>query len=261
MTGEPQPVAALAAGGSRDVPVPRYDRSRLRTGIVHVGVGGFHRSHEAVYVDDLLSRGETQWGICGVGTQPGDQQLADVLRAQGGLYTLVVKHPDGRREPRVIGSIVDYLFSPDDPEAVVERMAAPSTRIVSLTITEGGYQVDPATGVFAPTDPAVLHDLTGGGLPSTVFGLVVEALARRRARGTAPFTVLSCDNVQGNGDVARAAFAGFAERRDRDLGAWVRDHVAFPNSMVDRITPVTTDEDRAQLRDDAGVDDGWPVVC
>ena len=222
---------------------PQYDRSAVTPGIVHVGVGGFHRSHEAAYVDRLLAAGARAWGICGVGTQPGDARMRDVLRAQDHLYSLVLKHPDGRVEPRVIGSLVDHLHAPDDLDAVVERMAAPSTHVVSLTITEGGYQPDASAG------------------PGSVFSLVVEALARRRGRGLRPFTVLSCDNVQHNGDVARAAFAAYAAERDAGLGAWVRDEVAFPSSMVDRITPVTTDDDRALVRDALGVDDAWPVVC
>lgn len=247
--------------GELTVPVPSYDRSAVTVGIVHVGVGGFHRAHEAMYVDRLLSAGATGWAICGVGTQPFDKRMRDVLLEQDGLYALLLKHADGRVEPRVIGSIVDYLYARDDPEAVIERMAAPTTHIVSLTITEGGYAVDPVTQVFTPSEPQVLLDLQRGAVPSTVFGLVVEALVRRRARGVPPFTVLSCDNVQGNGAVAREAFAGFAALRDPELGLWVREQVSFPSSMVDRITPVTDDADRALLLEQFGVEDAWPVVC
>ena len=243
------------------VPVPAYDRDAVTVGIVHLGVGGFHRAHQALYVDRLLSAGHNGWGICGVGTQPSDQRMRDVLRAQDGLYTLLVKHPDGRREPQVIGSVVEYLYAPDDPEAVVERLAAATTRIVSLTITEGGYSVDPLTGTFRPVEPAVLLDLQPGAAPTTVLGLVTEGLARRRARGLAPFTVVSCDNVPRNGQIAREAFGSFADRRDPELGAWVREHVAFPSSMVDRITPVTTDADRTAVAHALGVADDWPVVC
>jgi mannitol 2-dehydrogenase len=244
-----------------DVPGPAYDRSAVRTGVVHVGVGGFHRAHEAVYLDAVLAAGATEWGICGVGTQPFDRRMRDVLQAQDCLYTVVLKHPDGRLEPRVVGAITDYLFAPDDPEAVVEQMASPDTRIVSLTITEGGYSIDPVTRRFVAVEPGVLLDLQPDAVPSTVFGLVTEALARRRARGLVPFTVLSCDNVQGNGGIARDAFTGFAALRDPELAAWIADEVAFPSSMVDRITPVTTDDDRALLAERFGIDDGWPVVC
>ena len=247
--------------GELAIPTPPYDRGKVTAGIVHVGVGGFHRAHKAMYVDRLLAAGSREWGICGVGTQALDRRMRDVLVAQDGLYTLVLKHPDGRVEPRVIGSIVDYLYAPDDPEAVIERMAAPTTHIVSLTITEGGYLVDPVTRAFAPTDPAVLLDLQPDAVPRTVFGLVTEALVRRRERGLPPFTVVSCDNVQGNGDIAKHAFVGFATLRNPELGGWVSEQVAFPSSMVDRITPVTSDEDRALLALEFGVEDGSPVVA
>jgi mannitol 2-dehydrogenase len=244
------------------VPVPTYDRSRVSTGIVHFGVGGFHRAHEAMYLDRLLNAGKAgEWGICGVGVLAGDQRMKDTLEAQDGLYTLVVKHPDGRLEPRVIGSLVEYLFAPDDPEAVVEKLAAPTTRIVSLTVTEGGYNVHPVTGQFDAQDPGVLRDVQPGAVPITFFGLVTEALARRRERGLPAFTVMSCDNIPGNGDVARRMFGAFARLRDPELGAWVDSQVHFPNSMVDRITPVTSDEDRALLAERFGVEDSWPVVC
>ncbi|MCP2266025.1 mannitol dehydrogenase family protein [Promicromonospora thailandica] len=244
------------------VELPPYDRAGIRTGIVHLGVGGFHRAHQALAVDELLRRGEArEWGICGVGLMSGDAAMRDALRPQDGLYTLVTKHADGGLEARVVGSIVDYLFAPDDPEAVLERLAHPDTRIVSLTITEGGYNFDQVTGEFDVTAPAVVADARPGAVPTTVFGYVVEALARRRARGVPPFTVMSCDNVQGNGAKARAVFAAFAALRDPELGAWVHNAVAFPNSMVDRITPVTTDADRALVRDRFGVEDRWPVVA
>ena len=242
--------------------VPSYDRSALRTGIVHLGVGAFHRSHQAMYLDRLLEQGQGQdWAICGVGVLPSDRRMAEVMAAQDCLYTLVVKHADGTFEPRVVGSIVEYLLAPDDPDAVVERMAADTTRIVSLTVTEGGYNTDPVTGRFDATDPGVVHDLQPGAAPATAFGLVTEALVRRRDRGLAPFTVVSCDNIQHNGDVARRSFAAFAALRDPELGAWVEREVPFPNSMVDRITPATTDEDREEVARRFGVEDRWPVVC
>ncbi|OJF13800.1 mannitol dehydrogenase family protein [Couchioplanes caeruleus] len=245
-----------------DLPVPSYDRAALRTGIVHFGVGGFHRAHEAMYLDRLMSAGTAlDWAICGVGVMPFDERMRDALVAQDGLYTLVVKAPDGILEPRVIGSIKEYLYAPDDPEAVVEKMADPDVRIVSLTVTEGGYNIDAVTGEFLADDPGVQHDLVPGVRPRTTFGLITEALARRRARGVAPFTIMSCDNIQGNGHAARRSFVAFARLRDPELGAWVQEHVAFPNSMVDRITPVTTAEDREEVRRRFGVDDAWPVVC
>ncbi|NEM08689.1 mannitol dehydrogenase family protein [Geodermatophilus normandii] len=242
--------------------VPGYDRSGVRAGIVHLGVGAFHRSHQAMYVDRLLEQGQARdWGICGVGVLPADRGIAEAMAAQDCLYTLVVKHADGSMDARVVGSIVEYLLAPDDPEAVVEKMAAETTRIVSLTVTEGGYAVDPVTGEFDPADPGVVRDLQPAAAPAGWFGLVTEALVHRRDRGLAPFTVLSCDNIQHNGDVARRSLAAFAALRDTDLGAWVEREVPFPNSMVDRITPATTDEDRADVAARFGVEDRWPVVC
>ncbi len=253
--------------GSLDVPVPSYDRSQVSTGIVHFGVGGFHRAHQAMYLDRLMSEGKAMdLGICGVGVMPFDLKMRDALVSQDCLYTLVLKAPDGSWTPQVIGSIVQYLYAPDDPEAVIEKMADPATRIVSLTVTEGGYNFSPVTGRFDAENPRVVADLAPGAVPGTVFGLVTEALVRRRDRGVVPFTIMSCDNIQGNGHVAQEVFTAYARLKgeasgDTGLGAWVAEHVAFPNSMVDRITPVTTDEDRAQVAERFGITDAWPVVC
>ncbi|MET7463089.1 mannitol dehydrogenase family protein [Nonomuraea sp. NPDC005501] len=245
-----------------EVAVPSYDRSGLTAGIVHFGVGGFHRAHQAMYLDRLMNDGKARdWAVCGVGVLPGDARMRDALAAQDGLYTLVLKHPDGTREARVIGSIVDYLFAPDDPRAVIERMADPAVRIVSLTVTEGGYNIDPVTGEFDPRTPAIRADAAPGAVPATVFGLVTEALRLRRERGIPPFTIMSCDNIQGNGDVAHRTFTAFARLADPALAAWIETEVAFPNSMVDRITPVTTDEERESVARLSGVRDAWPVVC
>lgn len=258
--------ASLAGAAAQQ---PGYDRSGLSTGIVHIGVGGFHRAHQAVVMDDLQSQGgHESWGITGLGALVGDSRMRDALNQQDGLYTLAVKHPDGRRDNRVIGSIRDMIVAPEDPAGAVELMADPATRIVSLTITEGGYNFNQATGLFDETTPAVAHDLAllrgeagqDDGLRS-VFGLVVEALRLRRERGTAPFTVMSCDNIQGNGDTAALQFAAFAELVDPELAVWIRESVPFPNSMVDRITPVTTDADRENVLADTGRVDAWPVVC
>jgi mannitol 2-dehydrogenase len=226
--------------GALGIPVPRYDRSRIGVGIVHFGVGGFHRSHQAMYIDRLLDAGLARdWGICGVGVLPRDQGMRDALRSQDYLYTLILEHPDGTREPRVIGSILDFRYAPDDPEAVVELIAAPSTRIVSLTITEGGYS------------PPL----------SAVFGLVTEALDRRRHRGLPSPTIVSCDNIVENGEVARRAFTSYAALSNPELAQWIRDNTRFPNSMVDRITPVTTPDVIERLTDEYGVRDAWPVAA
>jgi mannitol 2-dehydrogenase len=244
------------------LPAPAYDRDLVTPGVVHIGVGGFHRAHQAMYLDRLMNDGGAlDWGICGVGVMPADQRVKESLKAQDYLYTLVLKHGDGIFEPRVIGSIVEYLFAPDDPEAVIEKMAVASTRIVSLTITEGGYNISDVTGEFDVTNPAVIHDLERGAVPRTAFGLITEALWRRRKSGVPPFTIMSCDNVPGNGHLTRRVITTFARLRNEELAHWVEREVRFPNSMVDRITPVTTDADRAEIRARFGMDDRWPVVC
>ena len=245
-----------------EVARPNYDRSKVTVGIVHFGTGGFHRAHQAMYVDQLMNQGlALDWGICGVGIMPADQRMRDALKSQDSLFTLVTKHPDGHYEARVIGSIIDFLYAPDDFEKVIETLAAPSTRIVSLTITEGGYNFHHVTGEFDYDNPAVVKDLEGKAPPATVFGLVTEALRRRRERGIPPFTVMSCDNIQSNGDVAKKMFTAFALRKDPALGEWIVANVAFPNAMVDRITPVTATSDIEQVAQRFGIEDAWPVVC
>jgi mannitol 2-dehydrogenase len=252
---------STAALQSARIPVPSYDRTKVTTGIVHFGVGAFHRSHEAMYLDRLMNQGAAlDWGICGVGVLPSDRRMQQVMADQDCLYTLVLKHSDGTWEPRVIGSIVQYLFAPDDPEAVIEKLADPSTRIVSLTVTEGGYNVDLVTGEFDATNPSVAADLQPGAVPATTFGLITEGLARRRDRGLPAFTIMSCDNIQGNGHLAERVFTTFARLRDPKLGDWVATTVSFPNSMVDRITPATTDQDTSAIGTRYGIDDGWPVL-
>ncbi|HEX8093362.1 mannitol dehydrogenase family protein [Jatrophihabitans sp.] len=241
---------------------PAYDRDKVRVGIVHLGVGGFHRAHQAMYLDRLMNDGQAMdWGICGVGLLPGDRRMQQVMHAQDGLYTLVVKHPDGTLSSRVIGSIVKYLYAPDDPVTVIEALAERRTRIVSLTVTEGGYNLRPGTGRFDDTNLEVLKDLTDGVTPTTWFGYLTEGLRLRRARGLGGFTVVSCDNIEGNGDAARESLSAFATLKDPELGDWIRATVRFPDSMVDRITPATTDADRQDFLSRYGVSDDWPVHC
>ncbi|MBI1397142.1 MAG: mannitol dehydrogenase family protein [Betaproteobacteria bacterium] len=242
------------------VRVPGYDRNQVTASMLHIGVGGFYRAHQAEYLDDLLHRpGSTGWGYCGVGLLPQDAAMRDALQSQDCLYTVVERSAAGD-SARVIGSLLRYLHAPQDPEAVLGAMASPQTRIVSLTITEGGYYVNEGTGEFNDAHPDIVHDLQQPHEPKCSFGFLVEALARRRANGLAPFTVMSCDNLQHNGDVARKMILAFAHQREPALAAWMREHCAFPNSMVDRITPATTDEHRALLRDEFGVEDAWPVA-
>lgn len=241
------------------VATPDYDRSTLRVGIVHFGVGGFHRAHQQVYLDAIAAAGETRWGVCGVGLLPADAAARDAAHAQDGLYVLTSSAPDGTRESRVIGTLVRYLFGPDDPAAVLDVLTAASTRIVSLTITEGGYGIDDATGEFDPHDELTLRDLAGAERPHSAFGYLTEALRRRRDEGTAPFTVLSCDNIQANGQVAKKAVVSFARARDPRLADWIDATVSFPSCMVDRITPVPTADTRRALRDEYGISDRWAL--
>ena len=243
------------------IPAPDYDRSQLHTGVVHFGVGAFHRAHQAMYLDRLMNTGEgLDWAICGVGLLPGDRAIRDALNGQDGLYTLIEKPPSGDWSPRVIGSISEILYGPEDAEAVLDKLTSPGTRIVSLTVTEGGYNISDVTGEFRADNPDVRADLQAGAAPRTWFGFVVEALARRRQTGTPPFTVVSCDNIQANGTVTRGAVVAFARLRDADLAAWIEAQVPFPNSMVDRITPATTDSDRAAVAEKYDLQDAAPVL-
>lgn len=245
---------------SNDVKLPAYDRSKIRSGIFHFGVGGFHRAHQALIMDNLFSMGLAHnWGICGIGILPQDKMMRDVMQKQQCLYTLVEKENTGQLNYRVIGSIVEYLFAPDDVNVVIERLTQPEACIISLTITEGGYNINPATGEFDVD--VVRDDIKNLKQPKTVFGIVVEALRRRKERGLKGFTIMSCDNLQENGHIARKAFLGFAKAVDDNLAKWIDGNVTFPNSMVDRITPVTTNVDRKTISEKLGVTDAWPVVC
>lgn len=243
-----------------EIAVPTYRRDHLTPSILHIGVGGFHRAHLAVYLDDLAQQGITQdWGERGIGLLPVDKRMSDVLTNQDFLYTLVTR--SGEEDiARVIGSMQDYLYAPDNASRVLEAMTNKATRIVSLTITEGGYNVDTQTGLFKADNLGVQKDLRDPNQPQTVFGYICEALDRRRRDGLPPFTVMSCDNLQGNGQITRAAITSFARLRDEKLAAWIEANVAFPNGMVDRITPQTTDADRQLVTHNFGIQDSWPVM-
>ncbi|KAF1847079.1 NAD(P)-binding protein [Cucurbitaria berberidis CBS 394.84] len=240
--------------------VPTYDRTTLKHGIVHVGVGGFHRAHLAVYVDSMLEQlGLRDWSICGVGLQPFDADMKNALTPQDHLYTVIERSSAGTKA-RVIGSISDYLFAPDSSEAVIAKMAHSDTHIVSMTITESGYFYNENTHELEIEHPDIVYDLSGKGPPRTFFGYVYAALARRFKAGLKPFTVLSCDNMQKNGDITRNMLLTFVKHRDPEVAAWLAQHGAFPNSMVDRITPRTIEEDVQNLAEEFGVEDAWPVV-
>ncbi len=247
--------------GSR-MPVPKYTRDATIAGIVHIGVGGFHRAHLAYYLHQLKTDGAaSEWGICGIGLRDADTKLHDIFKKQDHLYTLMVKHPDGKIEPEVIGSIVDFKMGTNSPEQVIEVMSAAGTKIVSLTITEGGYNFNPTTGEFNFDNPDIQHELQNPLDPKTVYGFLTAALKRRRNEGLPAFTILVCDNIEHNGDMMRKMLGTFAEAQDPDLATWIAQEVSFPNSMVDRITPVTTAADIETLAQNFGVKDAWPVTC
>ncbi|MBD1204300.1 MAG: mannitol dehydrogenase family protein [Rhodobacteraceae bacterium] len=245
------------------VPVahPAYDRSRLTPGIVHIGLGNFHRAHMAVYLDDLFATGEAMdWAILGAGVRAPDSRMRDALKAQDFLSTVIELDPAGKTARR-IGAMVDFIEVQPDNSALIAAMTLPEIRIVSLTVTEGGYYVDPATGRFDPTHSDIRADAANPDRPATAFGAILAALKARRAKGIAPFTVMSCDNLPGNGHVTRAAVAGLARLSDPALANWVEAEVAFPNGMVDRITPATGPRERAMAAAFGLADDPVPVTC
>jgi len=244
----------------KDVAVPRYDRSQLSGGILHFGVGNFHRAHQAVYLDDLFNLGSGHdWAIVGAGVLDADAAAREKFERQDWLTT-VVEQDATRMSARVTGAMVDYL-KPGDAATVIARLADPAIRIVSLTITEGGYFIDPATGAFNAAHPAIVADGARADAPKTVFGLIVAGLKLRRANGVQPFTVMSCDNIPHNGVVTRNAVVGLAKLSDPTLAGWIRNEIAFPNGMVDRITPATGERERRIAADQFGVEDEWPVFC
>ena len=236
---------------------PAYDRSKVTPGIVHLGVGAFHRAHQAVMVDDRIAAGETDWGIIAASLRSPD--TAEALNPQDGLYTIAVRDGSGTRL-RVIGSILSVLVAPQEREKLIATMADKRIRIVSLTVTEKGYCHDPASGTLNEAHPDIVHDLANPSAPVSAPGLIVEALARRRAAGIPPFTVLCCDNLPSNGKTVRRVVARLGELRDPELGAFISAEVAFPSTMVDRIVPATTDADRTYVADQLGVSDAWPVM-
>ena len=241
---------------------PAYLASQTRHGIAHIGVGGFHRAHQAFYTDALMNRGrDLDWSICGIGLRDEDRKVRDDLASQDYLYSLFELGDGDDTQSRIIGSISDMLLAEDGIQAVIDKLASPGIRIVSLTITEGGYCIDDSSGEFMSALPQIQHDLAHPDSPRSVFGVLCAALARRRANGTRAFTLMSCDNLPHNGAVARKALLAFAALSDIGLHDWIGAHVSFPNAMVDRITPMTSNAHRLQLHDELGIDDAWPVVC
>jgi mannitol 2-dehydrogenase len=247
---------------AKEVKKPSYNRNNIKASIVHVGIGGFHRAHQAYYADLLMENfGVTDCGICGIALLNGDKRIYDTLVNQNGLYTLMINEADGKPSARVIGSIVEYLFAPENPSAVIEKMAHPDTKIISLTITEGGYNFNASTGDFQEEEPTVLADIANPLTPKTIFGYLNQAFKLRKERGLPGLTIQSCDNIQHNGSVAKKMITAYIKLANPDLLVWVNENVSFPNSMVDRITPVTATTDIDSLKETFGVDDAWPVVC
>lgn len=241
-------------------PMPAYDRAKLSPGIVHIGLGNFHRAHMAVYLDDLFALGHgLDWAIIGAGVREGDARMRDALLAQDCLSTVIELDPGGHRARRV-GCMIDFLPVEPANGPLIAAMARPEIRIVSLTVTEGGYFVDPSTGRFDPDAPEIRADANRPDTPSTAFGAILAALRLRREAGTGPFTVLSCDNLPGNGNVTREAVVGLARLSDPAFANWIEANVAFPNGMVDRITPATGPRERDMARV-LGLDDPVPVTC
>lgn len=245
---------------ARTAAVPGYDRSKLISGIVHFGVGNFQRSHQAVYLDDLFSLGDGhEFALIGAGVRAADEEMRQKLMVQDWLTT-VVEQEAHKSCARVTGAMIDYLKAADST-AIVDALSNPGIRIASLTITEGGYFINSATGKFDSDHPDIRADAATPKTPKTVFGLLLASLVRRRAAGIMPYTIMSCDNIPHNGVVTRNSVIGLAELIDPELANWVQEHVAFPNGMVDRITPATSERERKMLETDFGIQDNWPVFC
>jgi mannitol 2-dehydrogenase len=235
--------------------------TKIQAGIMHFGVGAFHRSHQALYLDKVLANTRsTEWGLVGVGLLSFDLPMRDAMKAQDCLYTVNEMSPVGEMKTHVVQSMVDYIYGPDNFEVVVARLMDPAIRIVSLTITEGGYLMN-NRGEFLRDHPAVIRDLENPSLPQSVFGIIIEALARRRKAKMDAFTIMSCDNLRHNGKQARKACLAFANARDPELANWIDENVTFPSAMVDRITPAMNAELRNSITTRSGVDDLAPVIA
>ena len=257
MSPRPRLSAASLSALPAHVARPDYDRAAISTGIVHLGIGSFHRAHQAVYTDSVLADGDRRWGIVGASLRSPDTR--DALKAQDYLYTLNLRAET--ETLRVIGSLQDIVVAPENPAALIETLCRPSVAVVSLTVTEKGYYYDPATRALNEADPDIQHDLAQPAAPRTILGFLAAAIARRRELGRKPFTVLSCDNLPANGRTLHGLLSRYAQLVSPDLGSFVRHEIPCPDTMVDRIVPATTDDDRQRLRDTLGIDDHWPVVA
>ncbi|MDE7189537.1 MAG: mannitol dehydrogenase family protein, partial [Muribaculaceae bacterium] len=239
------------------------NRDNTTSGILHIGVGNFHRAHEEFYTNELLQLDPSQsdWAITGAMLLPSDERLYNVLKNQDGVYTVTVCGRDGQDQAYEIGSLKDVIWAQKEPEKVIEKIADPDTKIVSMTITEGGYNIDKESGEFDLSNEAVKKDIANPSAPETVFGFVAEGLRKRRDANAGKVTILTCDNLQHNGNTAKKAFMGFFKAQDPKLAEWAEENVTFPNSMVDRITPATRPDDVERLNSKNGTDDKAPVYC
>lgn len=250
---------ALPTLSASGVHVPTYDRDKVKPGILHIGVGNFHRAHFAAYMEDMLNKdfeSAKNWGIVGAGIMHFDQAKRDLLEGQNWLQS-VVERDATSIQPHIIGSMIDFL--PVDVQAIQDALEGPGIKIVSLTVTEGGYFLN--DGKFDPSHPQIQQDIADPANPGTVFGVICKALRFRKENNIPPFTVLSCDNIPHNGDVVRSVVTGLAKAQDANILPWIESNVAFPNSMVDRITPGTTAEQKELISKTYSYEDACPVFC
>ncbi|WP_418264628.1 mannitol dehydrogenase family protein [Flavobacterium faecale] len=246
----------------KDISVPSYDRDLISTSIVHIGVSNFHRSHQAYYIHELIDKyNELNYGICGVDLLDSDRKIYNILKDQDGLFTLYTKEKNGSHKAKIIGSIVEYFYGPENPLAVIEKMANPDIKIISLTIAEDGYHLNEITGEFDINHPGVTEDIKNPFSPKTVFGYLTQSFKLRKLRNLPGCTIISCDNIKSNGDTMKQSLLKYVSKIEPDLLDWIAKNTSFPNTMVDRITPITNSKDINTLKEDFFIDDQWPVVC
>lgn len=246
----------------RKVSIPSYDRDQIKTSILHIGVSNFQRSHQAYYINELIDKyKELDYGICGVDLLESDRKIYNILKDQDGLYTLYTKEANGAHKATIIGSIVEYFYGPENPLAVIEKMASPEIKIISLTIAEDGYHLNEITGAFDINHPEVTEDIKNPFSPKTVFGYLTQSFKLRKLRGLPGCTILSCDNIKSNGDTMKQSLINYVSKTEPELLEWISENTSFPNTMVDRITPITDSNDINILKEDFLIADQWPVVC
>ncbi|MEP1489608.1 MAG: mannitol dehydrogenase family protein [Algibacter sp.] len=246
----------------QNVSTPSFDRDQIKTSIAHIGVNNFHRAHQASYMHELIeNHNELNYGICGIDLLDSNRKIYNILKDQDGLYTLITKDTEGLHKTKVIGSIIEYFFGPENPMAVIERLANPDIKIISLTIAEDGYHLNEITGEFDQKHPNVAEDVINPFYPKTVFGYLTQAFKLRKQRGVPGCTILSCDNIKDNGDTMKHSFFKYVNKNEPKLLAWLKENTTFPNTMVDRIAPITQSKDIEALKKDFSIDDQWPVVC